>query len=146
MGSPRGADLTTRTGAPGTIPISISRKAMLAVPSTETTSAKAPLGILSSVTNDSPFLDETRFQYRSAHSANARPPASIGNRGVDGQTHMCKVTLAEFCANQMAIFRRIAAVQVDEAAKWVLGTTVAQGCFHEQSRHTAASLSANQHA
>jgi len=37
MGSPSGADFTTRTEVPGTIPISINRRAIVELPSTETT-------------------------------------------------------------------------------------------------------------
>jgi hypothetical protein len=63
MGSPHGADFTTRTEAPGTIPISIRRTAMLPVPITETTRAGIPLGMVSSVTSYSPLL-KTDFKIR----------------------------------------------------------------------------------
>src|ERR1051325_6485297 len=49
MGSPSGAVLTTRTGAPGTTPISINLKLCASEDSTDATRAMTFLGIISRV-------------------------------------------------------------------------------------------------
>src|SRR6266545_1331024 len=78
IGSPSGADLTTLTATPGTTPICIKRNATAPSPETEITRARAPKGVVSSVTinlhHQSFVPDEINFQFHQGRlSATPKP-------------------------------------------------------------------------
>src|SRR6266498_353235 len=80
IGSPSGADLTTLTATPGTTPVCIKRSATAPSPETEITRARAPKGVVSSVTinlhRQSLSPDEIKFQFHQGRLAATPKPQS----------------------------------------------------------------------